>query len=294
MPARGAGAPDEYAWMRYHLPVQHARFDADGVASTNGIDWGDFSRMGYIRHKLDSGRDVKASWTANDVMLRKTLVRYLEVRAGWRHAQPGTDIERLKRVEAALIARKPRMEAQLKALAKEYVALKRGGAVVQKLGEEVENLDTQLILMNGIAGKVLRIVHLYYRMGLNSVEVATEVGVKPPHVRVILMRMRIVAAKLGFGEAPRRHGRRKVVARASAPLSRSTEKRLAIVSSPEFIALFEAARLRMADPHRKRCKWGHEICAANCHVGDLRRTGKYSCNECWKNQAARYLKNAPK
>lgn len=274
------------------LPVQEASFNADGDVESNGIDWSDYSRMQTQQHKLDSGRVAKANWTANDVMLRKALVRYLEVRANndLCTQQPGSDTERLQRAIGKLNARKPSMEATLTRLAKRYVAMKRAGADVQKLGATIEGLDTELVLLkDNIAGKVLQIVHLYYRMGQNSVAVALEVGIKPPHVRALLMRIRRVASQLGFGEAPRRHGRRKVVVRAPAPLSPPTQKRLAIVSSLEFIALFEAARLRMADPHRKRCKWGHEICAANCHVGDLRRTGRYSCNECWREQARRYL-----
>jgi hypothetical protein len=71
-----------------------------------------------------------------------------------------------------------------------------------------------------------------------------------------------------------------------------TAKRLAIVSGPEFIALFEAARKSMRDPNRTACVHGHPITAANAHVGDLKRTGRYACNECFKETMRRYVRNS--
>jgi hypothetical protein len=65
-----------------------------------------------------------------------------------------------------------------------------------------------------------------------------------------------------------------------ATLPPSTAKRSAVVSSPEFLKLFEAARQKFRDPKRETCKHGHPICAANAHVGDLKRTGYYFCNAC--------------
>ncbi len=57
-------------------------------------------------------------------------------------------------------------------------------------------------------------------------------------------------------------------------------KRAKVVASAAFIKLFEKARARMKDPKRKTCAHGHRISAANAHVGDLRRTGCYSCDPC--------------
>ena len=34
----------------------------------------------------------------------------------------------------------------------------------------------------------------------------------------------------------------------------------------------------MRDPKRKACKRGHPICAANAHVGDMKRLGVYACD----------------
>jgi hypothetical protein len=57
---------------------------------------------------------------------------------------------------------------------------------------------------------------------------------------------------------------------------------------PDLETLFEEARKRMHRPERKTCKHGHAICLENAHVGDLKRTGLYSCNPCWQASNARY------
>lgn len=311
MPARNAWL-DEYVGARRHMPVGHAIFDSYGDASSNGIDWADFGRMGTLQHKLDRGRVAKPSWPMNDLMLRKTLIRFLECRAGFKEAQPGSDIERLRRAEAALNQDKVHKEILLNNLVKIYVSTKRIGGDVKKLGEEIENLDTTLLITNGIAGKVLRIVHLYYRHGLNSVEVATEVGLKPPHIRRTLMRMRIIAAQLGFGEAPRRQGRRsgKEVTSITEGISRRCEvQAVSLQPEPPATGGCEMKRLLYADaiktvrfqralaksiaakPEKTRCSAGHDLVNAeegHIHVGDLLRLGQRNCRTCWKKQNAAY------
>ena len=67
-----------------------------------------------------------------------------------------------------------------------------------------------------------------------------------------------------------------------------------VVSSASFIKLFEKARAKMANPKRKSCKHGHAISAANAHVGDLKRTGLYSCDPCNRVAQVRYMKKAAK
>lgn len=318
------------------LPVQEAAFNADGDAKNNNIDWSDFGRMQTQRHKLNCSRVYETpTWAMNDPQLRAVIVHYVERRAGFQKIQPGPEMERLKRAEARLAARLPKMDADLTRHCQKHLELKRGAGdvdYIRKFGEEIEALDTALRVDKNITGIALRVATLYWRQGWDSVATAQELSLKPPHVRRTLWCLRAVAARLGFAPAPRHrpgaHGGKPIPApirlcvQCGAPrpfgrgqrfcLTCSSARRAArkagvkfvpklvpsaravIVSSPEFIALFEAARRLMRDPNRKRCKWGHPICAANAHVGDLRRTGKYSCNECWKEQAARYLQNAPK
>jgi hypothetical protein len=67
-----------------------------------------------------------------------------------------------------------------------------------------------------------------------------------------------------------------------------------VVSSATFIKMFERARAKMTKPKRKTCKHGHPICAANAHVGDLKRLGVYACDPCNRIAQVRYMKNAAK
>jgi hypothetical protein len=67
-----------------------------------------------------------------------------------------------------------------------------------------------------------------------------------------------------------------------------------VVSSASFIKLFEKARTKWQNPNRKRCKHGHAISAANAHVGDLKRTGTYSCDPCNRTSQLRYMSKAAK
>ena len=74
---------------------------------------------------------------------------------------------------------------------------------------------------------------------------------------------------------------------------RNDEKRNKIVASAGFIKLFEKARANMRDPKRKDCAHGHPITAANAHGGDMKRTGRYTCDPCNRAAQARYSAPTP-
>jgi hypothetical protein len=287
-PPRHGLAFDEYVHIRRNMPVSRASFDAEGDAcSATRISFDDYRCMQTTQRKLASFRESAApNWSINDKQLRAVLVAYIERRAGLLKAQPGTEFQRLQRAQEVLNRNAKEQQLLLDRMTREYVEFKRHGAdarVLRNYETEIKNLDTVLLFNKDIAGKVLHVVHCYYRLGFNSVETEAETGLKPPHVRAMLWRLRKVAASLGFSNPPAR--RRRHRPRVASPTvvfrySKSAEKRNAIVSSAEFIALFEKARARMIDPKRKCCKRGHPVCAANAHVGDLRRCGKYACDPC--------------
>lgn len=63
---------------------------------------------------------------------------------------------------------------------------------IEKTAILIENRDTfirESVNPTAGAGIIARIVYLYYRVGLDSVGVAQECGLKPPHVRQILWRL---------------------------------------------------------------------------------------------------------
>ena len=74
----------------------------------------------------------------------------------------------------------------------------------------------------------------------------------------------------------------------AGPLPLHAKKYCANCRSSQFVSLFERARALMRNPERTHCKHGHPICEANAHVGDLKRTGRYSCNQCWQASNARW------
>jgi hypothetical protein len=361
---------DQHVGMR-PKHVVNTRFAAEGEMDSNGVGWDEFARMQTATHsKLNCGREEEETptWALHDGKLRAVLVRYVELRAGFMKPQIGTEVERLQLAQQKILATKPLHELTITNLAREYVEMKRSGAdaeTLRKRAAQIENLDTRLLLTETFAAKALMALHLYYKMGWNSVQVGWELHLKPTHIRQMLYRIRKVAWKLGFGEKPRigthggcrrgaqrtkrtmvevlavrkqatamkyvatmtklaeqnggliptnkwlhangystayqymlkypdafAHLRRKYSGRCAppevpkyvSPTSGKGDRRLckrdAIVRSADFIALFEKARTSFRDPNRKTCKRGHEICAANAHVGDLRRTGKYSCDPC--------------
>ena len=63
---------------------------------------------------------------------------------------------------------------------------------MEELETEIKNVDTQIRILRkpgGMAGTILRVVHLYLRLGWNSVDVAKTLGLCPPHVHQILYQM---------------------------------------------------------------------------------------------------------
>jgi hypothetical protein len=51
--------------MRPKYPVE-AYAVAGGEFESTRIDWDDYERMGYTRHKLNSGHDENPSWPMHD------------------------------------------------------------------------------------------------------------------------------------------------------------------------------------------------------------------------------------
>lgn len=175
-------------------PFQFAGRSSRPVSAKSGIAFEDFARMhSFTPRAPGSGRQKKTpEWAHNNTAFRGLLVYYVERRAGRRKPQTGTHAERLARAKARLAARRPGMIATLENLCHEYVAVKKedpSSPRVKKLQEEIENLDTVLRFNNASDAMVAGVVMHYYRLGSNSVETAAALGMKPPHVRVILHRL---------------------------------------------------------------------------------------------------------
>src|SRR5258708_5683167 len=230
------------------MPVS-ADFHAEGAVESPGLSFDDYSRMQTVTHKLATGsRSSKTPvWAVNDNLLRKVLVRYVEIRAYLWAPQAVTEQERLERAQAAITAKRPAMIAVLKKLCKEHSSLSQRWPLSpaeeerkQMLGIEIQGMDTVLRLDKDIVKIAIGCVFCFYRRGLNSVETGEQLGIKPPHVRAILLRLRTTWERIESGWVPNLGG--SPPGRDRWPGKRKRKGK----HSPHPHAASKAARLRAA------------------------------------------------
>ena len=213
----------QFSGKRAH-PV-NATITATGWIS-NGIDFGDYSRMSTSRRKTSGERRLPTPlWAMNNPMLRRVIVQFMEERAFSKKERlklRGGLKLRLERAKARIMTKRPAAMVVLARLCDEYVEIKNKGLRPEitdaewnaskpqpymdfaegearyqdeqkrkrELEIEIEGIDTYLrISENGGADIIAAIVYLYYRTGYDSVGVAAELGLKPPHIRQTLWRL---------------------------------------------------------------------------------------------------------
>jgi len=181
------------------------------VSALTKISFDDFASMHTRTHKQSGERrNSTPEWALNDRKLRKLLVTFMEIRVG--KAVKGSLLDRLAAARGAVLATHKRMNDSLDALCAEYYHLKTEGlhdsaklpsmlfpemaqhyaTALRKreLEIEIEGIDTYLrYTRTGGVDVLAAIVYLYFRVGLDSVGVAQELGLKPPHVRQLLYRL---------------------------------------------------------------------------------------------------------
>jgi hypothetical protein len=137
--------------------------------------------------------------------LQEVITRYVEVRAGFPFAQPGTREERIARAEARLNARAAASWQVLTKLNAEYVNGETTPERKVELAPLIRGLDSARIVDTHPAAVAAGCVWLYYRAAQDSVGVGAELGIKPPAVRQILFRLHCIAEGLTTsGTVPRR------------------------------------------------------------------------------------------
>jgi hypothetical protein len=226
---------EEFGDRRSHVAGEapiNVKMTATGWLS-NGISWDDFSRMQTRLKKTTGERRLPTPlWAMNNAMLRRVLVRFMEERAfskKERATLKGGLRERLAQAAARVASKRPSAIATLYKLCEEHVAIRQRGLNpkmtdkewneskpqpympfaegearyvdeqkrIKQLESEIEGIDTYLrISENGGADVVAAAVYLYYRTGLDSVGVGSELGLKPPHVRQTLFRLHQTAKRL--------------------------------------------------------------------------------------------------
>jgi hypothetical protein len=219
--------------LRKKLPVS-AKLTATGWLS-NGIAFDDFAKMQTTTRKTAGERRLPTpAWAMSNVLLRLVLVRFMEERAFSKKERLSVRKkaglkERLDNAKKRIMAKRPAAMLVLDRLCEEYVEIKNKGLKpgitdkewneskpqpfmefaegearyqdekkrLKQLESEIEGIDTYLrISENGGADIVAAVVYLYYRTGYDSVGVAEELGIKPPHVRQTIYRLHQTAKRL--------------------------------------------------------------------------------------------------
>jgi hypothetical protein len=192
---------------RYGQPhFDESQFSRTTRHQQTKLSYADRAGMHTFRRKAQQERRLPTpEWALNDEQLRILLVRFMEARAFVPEcARTGTLEERLEYAEMKMASGLPRLQARLRNFVREYeralneVPRDEAGRFrnregrLDELEREIKNTDTQIVLLTkrgGMAGTILRVVHLYHRLGWNSVDVAKEAGLCPPHVHQILYQM---------------------------------------------------------------------------------------------------------
>lgn len=205
----------------------HAEFGAYGEVTSTGISFDDYSRMQVRQRKVAGARRMAPPpYASNDAALRKVLVAYLERRAFSKKQRelltPCSEIQAINRAEQLLRSRRKRsLEQTLSRLSHEYVALKKESGPMslercqakakrQKILEtQIRNVDTTLRLNRSIAAVVAGVIYYYYRVGMDSVGVSSELGMTPIHARQLLKRVNDTWEEITETKIPRAERRTK-------------------------------------------------------------------------------------
>jgi len=216
---------------RHNLPVG-ATMTATGWLS-NGVSFDDYGRMQTLKKKTSGERRLPTPmWALNNPALRRVIVQFMEERAFSKKERlkiRGGLKRRLENAKVKIISKRPAAIVILDRLCAEYVTIKQKGLKpgmtdtewnasknqpymsfaegearyqdelkrLRQLEVEIEGIDTYLrISENGGADILVAAVYLYYRVGMDSVGVASELGLKSPHIRQTLYRLHQTAKRL--------------------------------------------------------------------------------------------------
>jgi hypothetical protein len=173
--------------------VVSAVYRPDGW-DTTGISFGDLQVSMHVmrRERVQERRLPTPPWVNNNEALREEVLKACEKRIYLTtrnvHLVGGTHQERyatIKQHERMRLKRWLEILRKLRARYKTEPEATKPGLEIQ-----IQNVDTFCcMLKRGSVEVTIAVVHFYYRLGWNSVAVAQELNLKPPHVRQILARL---------------------------------------------------------------------------------------------------------
>src|SRR5579859_736911 len=210
-------------WHRAQQPI-HAELNGDGGFNTPGISFEDYARMQTcVKNKATGARQREAPlYARNDTEFRRVLLAYLETRAFSKKQreflaevdEPASPIQKMNRVCRVLAAKNTRLLEVLTVLSKEYVSLKNlhtehpyRATRLKTLECEIQTTEQTMRMNRNPAAIVAGVIYLAYRVGLDSVGVGSELGLKPQHVRQLLYRVSVVWENINSEKIERRKGK---------------------------------------------------------------------------------------
>jgi len=131
----------------------------------------------------------RPEWTVNDELCREVVMRYCEHRL-YISLQPEKSYE----ARMATVARESTrlIEVQQREL---------DSAFASNEEEWIQQVDTKtVVLQRGIVSIAASVVYSYYRLCESSTQIAEKLGLRPPHIRIMLWRMRTIAAEIQTGK----------------------------------------------------------------------------------------------
>jgi len=196
MPAHGFEHFDKYQYVRPQYPVSVSFRGGDDWEST-GLDFSDFVRCSTGRRTLAPSRRLDTpDWALRPEKLRALIARFMELRAGILQPRGGTPSDRLAFAQERIAEKLPAKKAVLTRLCLEFVALKKNPNATRekldRLSQKIEGADSELCTLQKSdrgAAQIVAMVHFYYLVGMDSVGVATQLGIKPPVVRQTLWKL---------------------------------------------------------------------------------------------------------
>jgi hypothetical protein len=197
------------------------------VSADTGISFQDFDRM-HITHRAPAvaRRQPIPDYALNDSLLRNTVLTLAERRL-YIEAQSGaSDADRFAAIERAAKFRMKAREQHVDSRLDAYKKAVDEGASAKRLRElriQAQNADSRYLFDRRPVELLLNVAYLSYRLGMDSVSVAENLGIHPPAVRTLLFRLKRVADGLRTGRVYRQRGK---IAGHSRPWTRAELVRL--------------------------------------------------------------------
>jgi hypothetical protein len=202
--------------MNQDLRFDQFQFDgkrARAVSAETGIAFSDYKHMHtmYRSQRVRRRSAEKIAWAFDDVTMRRVILTFLERRYAITVPAGASDLARVEAINFKAAANKINRKLVVDQRLDAYRQAKEDGAPPKRLREleiEAQIADSRTMFDRRPVELTTSVVWLSYRLGMNSTQVAEQLHILPPAVRILLWRLNRVAHDLQTGR-PHRVRRQK-------------------------------------------------------------------------------------